>query len=61
MLIYTFNRNEYLFSGIKELVKVGYKNKEVLMPFYELFTGSASQILDRWFEGEMLKTTLASK
>ena len=46
--------------GIKELAKVGYKHREVLMPFYELFTGSASQILDRWFEGEMLKTTLAT-
>jgi hypothetical protein len=30
------------------------------MPFYELFTGPASHILDRWFESEILKTTLAT-
>lgn len=47
-------------STIKELVKVGYKNKEVLVPFYELLTGPAEQILDRWFESDILKTTLAT-
>lgn len=46
--------------GVKDLIAVGVKNREVIMPFYELFTGSASQILDRWFESEMLKTTLAT-
>lgn len=46
--------------GVKDLISVGVKNREVVMPFYELFTGSASQILDRWFESEMLKTTLAT-
>ena len=50
------NTKETLF----ELCKVGYKNKEVLVPFYELFTGPAQQILDRWFESEILKTTLAT-
>jgi hypothetical protein len=47
-------------AGLKQLVKVGAKNREVLMPFYELFTAPASHILDRWFESEMLKTTLAT-
>jgi len=42
------------------MIKVGRKHKEVLIPFYELFTGPASHILDRWFESEMLKTTLAT-
>ncbi len=46
--------------GIGELVSVGMRNREVLMPFYELFTGPASHILDRWFESEILKTTLAT-
>ena len=32
---------------LAQLVKVGYKHKEVLIPFYELFTGPAQQILDR--------------
>merc|ERR1719499_877971 len=43
-----------------QLLKVGYKNREVLLPFYELFTGPAQQLLDRWFESEILKTTLAT-
>ena len=47
-------------KGIRELVSVGMRNREVLMPFYELFTGPASHILDRWFESEILKTTLAT-
>merc|ERR550539_1114693 len=45
---------------LTELVKVGYKNREVMLPFYELFTGPAQQLLDRWFESEILKTTLAT-
>ncbi len=28
------------------------RGPQVLMPFYELFTGPASHILDRWFESE---------
>lgn len=47
-------------SGISELVKVGMRNREILVPFFELFTGPASHILDRWFESEILKTTLAT-
>jgi phytoene dehydrogenase-like protein len=56
----TLNDTIRHLQGVKELVKVGYRNREVLMPFYELFTGPASHILDRWFESEMLKTTLAT-
>lgn len=47
-------------KGIRDLVSVGFRNRQVLLPFYELFTGPASHILDRWFEGEVLKTTLAT-
>jgi phytoene dehydrogenase-like protein len=41
-------------------VRVGWKNREVLVPFYELFTAPASHILDRWFDSEILKATLAT-
>jgi phytoene dehydrogenase-like protein len=45
---------------IGELASISYKNKDVLVPFYELFTGPAALILDRWFESDILKTTLAT-
>lgn len=35
-------------KSIKELIRVGYRNKEVLVPFYELMVGPAQVILDRW-------------
>jgi phytoene dehydrogenase-like protein len=47
-------------QSMKQLIKVGYKNKEVLLPFYELFLGPAQQILDRWFDSDILKATLAT-
>eukprot|EP01060_Flectonema_neradi_P005353 TRINITY_DN13552_c0_g1_i1.p1 TRINITY_DN13552_c0_g1~~TRINITY_DN13552_c0_g1_i1.p1 ORF type:complete len:789 (+),score=129.39 TRINITY_DN13552_c0_g1_i1:78-2369(+) len=47
-------------TTIKDLIRVGFKNKSVLTPFYELFTGSASHLLTRWFDSEILKTTLAT-
>jgi phytoene dehydrogenase-like protein len=57
---YSLKERLYHLKGCRELIKMGMGNKEVLVPFYELFTGPASQILDRWFESEMLKTTLAT-
>ena len=39
---------------------VSFKNRDVLVPFYELLTGPAEQILNRWFESDILKTTLAT-
>jgi phytoene dehydrogenase-like protein len=41
-------------------LQVGFRNRETLVPFYELLTAPAAFILDRWFEHEMLKTTLAT-
>lgn len=41
------------------LVKACWRERRSLPWFYELFTGNAQQILDRWFESEILKTTLA--
>lgn len=43
-----------------QIGKIAWKNRDVLVPFYELFTAPASHILDRWFESEILKTTLAT-
>lgn len=45
---------------IAEVAKQALKHRAALMPFYELYTAPASHILDRWFESEMLKTTLAT-
>jgi hypothetical protein len=47
-------------SKVKDVVRLASKHSEVVLPFYELFTGPASQILDRWFESDILKTTLAT-
>jgi phytoene dehydrogenase-like protein len=47
-------------SLMKKVMEVGIANRKQLVPFYELFTGPASHILDRWFESDILKTTLAT-
>jgi hypothetical protein len=39
---------------------VGAKHRATLVPFYELLTAPASHILDRWFESDILKATLAT-
>uniref|UniRef100_A0A6B2L1B1 Pyridine nucleotide-disulfide oxidoreductase domain-containing protein 2 n=1 Tax=Arcella intermedia TaxID=1963864 RepID=A0A6B2L1B1_9EUKA len=45
---------------IYSLLKSAVKNRDILGQCYQLFTGPASQILDSWFESEILKTTLAT-
>ena len=45
---------------LKDLGSIAFRNRESIIPFYELFTAPASHILDRWFESEILKTTLAT-
>ena len=47
------------FQNTAKLVRVGMKHRSSLVSLYELVTGSATQILDRWFESDVLKTTLA--
>ena len=47
-------------STLTALARVGYRNKEILVPFYELFVGPATQLLDRWFDSDILKATLAT-
>ncbi|KAK3255004.1 hypothetical protein CYMTET_35801, partial [Cymbomonas tetramitiformis] len=43
-----------------KLLSAAFRNRQVLVPFYELLTAPASHILDRWFESEILKATLAT-
>lgn len=55
-----WKERRHALTTLNALVSVGWKHSEDLVPFYELFTGPASQILDRWFESEVLKSTLAT-
>lgn len=41
-------------------MSVGAKHRATLVPLYELFTAPATSILDRWFESDILKATLAT-
>ena len=55
------NRREGVraMSQLVQLGRAANGNREVLVPLYELISGPASHILDRYFDGEVLKTTLA--
>ena len=44
-------------STISLLLTATIKHRSILVPFYELFTGPAKQILDRYFEIDILKAT----
>lgn len=41
-------------------MSVGAKHRSTLVPLYELFTAPVTSILDRWFESDILKATLAT-
>eukprot|EP01004_Peranema_trichophorum_P010876 NODE_970_length_2213_cov_44.560287_g829_i0.p1 GENE.NODE_970_length_2213_cov_44.560287_g829_i0~~NODE_970_length_2213_cov_44.560287_g829_i0.p1 ORF type:complete len:701 (-),score=153.25 NODE_970_length_2213_cov_44.560287_g829_i0:111-2024(-) len=45
---------------IAKLARQGSSNPKVIGQLYELFTGPAQSLLDRWFESDILKTTLAT-
>jgi len=47
-------------STLSTMVRAGFRHKDAVVPFYELFTAPAAHVLDRWFEGEVLKATLAT-
>lgn len=47
-------------STMNQLLKVGARNRQEIIPFYELFTAPAAHILNRWFESDVLKATLAT-
>ncbi len=56
----SFRERMQSFGTFREIAGQALRNKEVLVPFYELFTAPAAQILDRWFQGDVLKATLAT-
>jgi len=37
-----------------------WRHRDCLRPLYELLTGPAAPLLDRWFESDVLKATLAT-
>ncbi len=47
-------------SQLAQVLRTGMQHRQHLANIYELFTAPASHILDRWFESEILKTTLAT-
>ena len=47
-------------TQLASLAGCGYRHRARLTEMYELVTGPAAQLLDRWFDGEVLKTTLAT-
>ncbi len=50
----------HTLATLSTLMSVGWKHRQALVPFYELFTAPAAHLLDRWFESEVLKATLAT-
>ena len=47
-------------NTIRKLLFVSFKNRDVLLPFYELLLSPAATVLDKWFESDILKATLAT-
>lgn len=45
---------------LNNLFWMGFRNRKLLLPFYELLVGSAKTILDRYFDSDILKATLAT-
>eukprot|EP00045_Choanoeca_perplexa_P009140 m.87236 g.87236 ORF g.87236 m.87236 type:complete len:569 (+) comp14768_c0_seq1:1055-2761(+) len=48
------------FKTMMELAGLGFKHRKNLARFYEVLTSPATQLLERWFESDILKTTLAT-
>jgi phytoene dehydrogenase-like protein len=55
-----FHERWHAVKTIAKVSQLAWKHSDALVPFYELFTAPASYILDRYFESEILKTTLAT-
>eukprot|EP01062_Namystynia_karyoxenos_P005841 TRINITY_DN1200_c0_g2_i1.p1 TRINITY_DN1200_c0_g2~~TRINITY_DN1200_c0_g2_i1.p1 ORF type:complete len:800 (+),score=247.85 TRINITY_DN1200_c0_g2_i1:92-2491(+) len=43
-----------------QLVRVGRKHKEAVIPFYELLTAPATTLVERWFESDIIRATIAT-
>jgi len=50
----------HVAAHLSRLLRVGARHSRSLIPLYELLTAPASHILGRWFESDILKTTLAT-
>lgn len=51
------------FGSLKtaaSLLKIGLRNRDCVLPFYDLLTAPASQFLNKWFESDILIATLAT-
>lgn len=51
-----FQRSNFIYSVISKGKSMGNE----ISSFYELLTAPASKVLDKWFESEPLKATLAT-
>eukprot|EP00730_Choanoeca_flexa_P012837 TRINITY_DN4667_c0_g1_i1.p1 TRINITY_DN4667_c0_g1~~TRINITY_DN4667_c0_g1_i1.p1 ORF type:complete len:569 (+),score=125.32 TRINITY_DN4667_c0_g1_i1:26-1732(+) len=59
----SFDHKDNTWSDIRTIMELGGKamaHKDQLASFYEILTSPASHLLDRWFESDILKTTLAT-
>lgn len=56
----TFTEKWSSFSTARKLVKIALKNRENVLPFYDLLTAPANQFLTKWFESDILIATLAT-
>jgi phytoene dehydrogenase-like protein len=56
----TWAQKRATLRSMEALAREVIKNRKILVPFYELMVGPAEQILNRWFESDILKTTLAT-
>ena len=55
-----FSKLKSSLTSVASLIKTGSSLALELPKFWEVLTGPASKILNRWFESEPLKATLAS-
>lgn len=56
----SFREKIFTLKHSKKIMETLIENRDSVIPLYELLTAPASQILDRWFESDILKTTLAT-
>lgn len=55
-----WSERKHTFATLGKLLRLGWKSRGRLVSFYELFTAPATNLLDRWFESEVVKATLAT-
>ena len=48
------------FKTAARLAGIAMRNRDSVLPFYDLLTAPASQFLNKWFESDILIATLAT-